>query len=280
MRTVIAIPSDQHSGSTVGLMPPEPWPLVDGGSYTPSHTQHLIWDEWIECWEFARELRKRSRLIVIANGDATEGNHHHTTQVVSGRMDEQEAAHIACMDRALKIAKFGRDDALYYIRGTEAHTDPGAQSEERIARDLGAIGERENCASWYHLRLKVNGVLFDIAHHPGIGVGSRYWTKGNSLRSMIKHIYMDSLDAKQPIPRYWIRSHDHEWSHEAYGGRRAEIDGFLTPAFQAKTGYGHKVASHKMLSDIGMLIVVVEDDGRTWWECPRLELPAARIVEA
>lgn len=276
-RTVLPIPADTHGGGTTALMMPGGWNLPDGGTHYPSKAQRIVSRQWEQGWGRVRELRKRSRLVVAHAGDAVEGDHHNTHQIIHKSVDIHEEIHTDCMDWGLQTAKFNskRGDLLYYVHGTLAHNGTG--SENNIAKDLDAVPYIEGTperkfrdASYVfpHLKLNVNGVLFDIAHH-GPTAGTRIWTQGNSLRATIKDIYYRCLDKKMPIPRYWIRAHYHEFAHEIYSGSQGTIEGFILPAFQLKTHYGHRVANHK-LADIGMLIVVVEEDGRTWWECPMI----------
>jgi len=279
-RTVIALPADEHSGSTSGLMVGEQWQLSEGGYYNPSRTQMQIFEQFNLAADLVLKLRRRARLIVANVGDAVDNNHHETTQLVTPRIDEQERMHTDVMDHFLKRVKFSkrRGDLLYYVEGTPAHVQKGAQSEERIARDLGAVPKRKGTAehefkdgryTWDHLKLNINGVLLDISHHPGVTPGTRAWTRGNALRSLLKSMYIESIDYKHPIPRYWIRAHRHKYTAEIHRGVQGTIEGFILPAFQSRTEYVNKIASHE-LATIGMLIIVIEPDGQTTWHCPHI----------
>ena len=134
-RTVIALPSDTHSGSTLGLIPAKQFPLKDG-SYDPSPAQRLIWRQWEHNWKLIANERKNSDLIVVHGGDLVEGIHHQTTQVISPRVDDHETASIVCMDKAFRLAGMNKGDKYYQISGTEEHAGNGSSSEERVAKDL------------------------------------------------------------------------------------------------------------------------------------------------
>lgn len=277
-KTVIAIPSDLHAGSVVGICPPSQWQLDAGGYYTPSEAQGLLWAQWEECWARVAQLRKRGRLIVVMNGDSVEGVHNSTTEIFTLRIDEQERMFTECLEYGLNIAKHKGKDLLFFTRGTETHVGPGASSEERIARDMGAEFESESRATHYHLRLKVQGNIIDIAHH-GPSPGIRAWTYGNVLFHTIKSIYMNSIEHSLPVPRAWVRSHFHTWvSPPRYSGNHGTIEGFITPAFQLMTGYAVKYTKAAKLADVGMLILIVED-GELRWECPRVSYQPAKVVE-
>lgn len=283
MNTVVAIVADTHSGSTTGLLTPGRWVGLDGQTHQLSKGQKVLWGQWEECWYRVRDLRKKlkARLVVVHNGDAIDGVHHGTTQLITNDKEEQKRMHIASMEKGLDIAKFNRDDILYYVHGTEQHV---STTEDAIARDftwtdgkhyVPAVINPEDDTKFkdgrfirYQLKLDINGVILDIAHH-GFTAGIRAWTKGNMLIYACRSIYYEHIDRNLKPPRYVIRSHKHEYAYGYHRGRQGMIEGFITPAFQLKTHYGYKVACDK-LSDIGMLIIVVEDNGNTYWECPMI----------
>jgi hypothetical protein len=264
---LFAFVADTHCGSTMGLMKPDWFPLHDGGGYQPGPTQQLIWKVWEAGWAKVAQERKGRKLIIVHVGDAVEGIHHATTQVVSGRVDEHEAIHIDCMDWAMKKAKFDKGDSLYYISGTEEHSGNGSRSEESIARDLdGVVPMNDNRATWDAIRKSINGVGFDISHH-GATIGNTPLTEENGLTQKLKALYYDSLNYKQEIPRYWIRAHLHRFVYSRYAGAQAIIDGFVLPSFQMKTGYVYKRMNGRILpSDIGMVWIKVDKDGSTSWD--------------
>jgi hypothetical protein len=286
MKTVIAIPEDTHCGSTLGLILPKQWQRKDGDNYNPNKIQrHIIAPQWAKVWERVAELRKRARLIVVHDGDAVEGTVKTTTKLVSSRNDEQEAIHVDCMDWALKKAKFKpKTDLLYYVEGTDYHVDVDAQSEERIAKDLGAIpflppSEPDgHDGKWTHnhLRLNVDGVLFDIAHH-GPNPGTRAWTKANALKAIIKSVYFDCLDDGDPIPRIWHRAHFHEFAEATYRGSSGKITGICGPAFQAVTRFGSKMSKATKKASVGMMIYIVEN-GQVTIEDHFIKVPNAPIL--
>ena len=283
-RTVIAISADKHSGSSLGLMMPTPFQLHDGGTYTPSPAQKILWKQYDECLDFVVEQRKRSRLIFIENGDVCEGIHHGTTQVLSSRIEEHEQIAVDILDYTFKKLKFKDDDLAYMIAGTEEHGGSGSQSENRVAEDLDCFvaqysenSNKPHRFTWDRLLLKVNGILLDIAHHGG-AVGRRAWTTENGMRNLVKSFYFQSLEDKTELPRYWIRSHNHQFVYSGiYSGNHGNIEGFVTPSFQLKTGYAYKIAGHR-LSDIGMLVIVIEEDGSSWWKDIKVSYKQDKII--
>lgn len=274
-KTVLVVVADTHSGSSTGLLPPENWVGLDGQTVRLSTGQKVLWQQWEECWERVRQLRKGARLVVIHNGDAIDGKHHDTTQLVTSDIEEQKRMHLAAMDHALKVAQHNpKKDKLFYVFGTETHV---GGAEDAIARDLGAeplimptpANEwRDGCFIHYHLKLNINGVRFDIAHH-GLPSGTRAWTKNNGLFYVAKSHYFDCIERDVQPFDYIIGSHLHEYITAMYEGIKGSTRAIMTPAFQLKTHFGHKVARNK-LSSIGLVIIVIEADGRHYYEVPML----------
>ena len=147
-RTIVAVPSDTQCGSVYGLMPAGEWSLAEGGSYIPNELQDLIWKQWVECWGVVRALRDEvpnTRLIVAHNGDAVEGFHHGTTEIVSLSVGEHERIHLAVMDSALEIAGYDGEavDLLYYVAGWE----PYPPSRRVLVGTGGTYGKSCACGS-------------------------------------------------------------------------------------------------------------------------------------
>jgi len=279
MKTILCFPADTHSGSTVGLMPPDPWVLDSStpdepAQYVPSRAQHIIWEQWAECWQIIKRLRNRGdRVIITMMGDAVDGKHHETSELVTQRTEEQERIFIECMLYALKVIKFGKSDLLQFISGTPIHVGEMSQSERRIANDM-------EVKIYDRLKCEVNGVKFDLAHD-GLSVGRRAWTDSNTLRSVIKSMLFDSLLHQQDMADYVIRAHRHTYiPPEPFERGEYKTSGVVCPAFQLKTNYGSRyTASNNKPPDIGMFLVIVEDDGSHYHLCPRVKFPREKYIK-
>jgi hypothetical protein len=284
--TVLAVPADTHSGSSVGLLPPGQWSFTNGGYHDPDETQKIITRLWTTAWERIGKAREGKRLIVVHMGDATEGAHHGTTELITPRVDEHERIHVEAMELALKLSGFDRKrgDRLYYVRGTPAHVGPGGSSEERIARQFDGSGvipmiepkqpaRKDGRFVWNRIRLEVHGKLFDLAHH-GAGVGLKPWTRTNPLRGKLQEVYWRTIEAGTRVPDYWVRAHRHVKAHDIFisnTGRR--LEGFITPAFQNKTEFSYKVAAD-MPPSLGLLFFDVSDTGHVepYWELTEADI--------
>jgi len=214
-------------------------------------------------------------------GDAVDGVHHQTTELVTTRPEEQERMHIECMDWGLRRAKFRKGDILQYIGGTQSHVRSSAQSEERIARDLEARpmiaptdqDGKDGRFVYDRRQFSVDDVTFDLCHN-AFTVGKRAWTETNTLNYALKSIYFEALETGQTLPRYKIGAHWHYFLEGIHKGKQGTIEGIICPGFQWRTEFANLVTNNSIrLPSVGMLIIVVEADGRSWYDCPMVEAP-------
>jgi hypothetical protein len=250
---VLGIVSDLHIGSTLGLCPPEGVRLDDDGAYHPSKAQKWTWECWEKFWKAVGERRTAEKALLFNafNGDASEGDHHGTSQIIS--RNPEPASYIA--DRVFGVAKALSPDKTYVIRGTEAHVGPAGATEEAWARGLKA----ERCPdtktwSWFRLRLNIHGVRLDFQHHGR--TGTRPWTKTSVVGALAAEIFYEHCAAELKHPHLAIRSHRHTYA-DSYDAHPTRV--IQTPAWQLKTAHGHKVAPES-LADIGGIIVTVYPD--------------------
>lgn len=259
---VLAITSDLHAGSTVALCPPEIG-LDDGGAYKASRAQRWMWECWLDFWSQVAAMRseKDALLYALFNGDLVDGNHHGTTQILSGNPNAQAAV----VNECIRVALDQKPDKVWLIRGTDAHVGQSACAEERIAdglrRDKRPIVSEESTgsASHWHARALIHGKRFDFAHHGR--VGTRPWTKPNVVLNLAAEIFMEhaneDFDAERlpSAPHIAIRSHMHQFV-DTGGAHRTRL--IQTPAWQLATSYINRIAPGK-LGEVGGIIIVVED---------------------
>jgi len=268
-------------------MPPR-WVNPDGQTIIRSKGQKILWEQWRENWEIIAKLRKKSRLVIIFNGDAIEGNHNGSTQTLTKNLDVQSDMHTTCMEYAMNVAKFNDGDLMYYLKGTEIHTQ---DKEDKIARDFKTMNGkylvkpiveptaekewRDGSFARDKLVLDVNGVLFDIAHQR-FNRGRRAWTTTNPMRAQLTSYYLDCLNYDMPIPRYIIGSHWHVNLTTEIERPKGKIRGFITPSFKLKDRFAYKVASLD-INSIGMLYFVVEPDGESFYDNPSIIVDDAEV---
>ena len=253
---VLAFASDVHAGGTTALCP-ERIALDDGGAYEASRAQRWLFQCWEDYWRRVQTIREEhdADLYVVLNGDLVDGDHHNTSQLASRNPNAQAAILNAAMAVPLALAP----DRIFIVRGTEAHVGHSACAEERIADGLRRdkrpiIGDPETgTASWWHLRMDVQGVRFDVTHHGR--TGQREHTRASAAALHAHDILLSHVKAGHDYPHLCVRGHYHRFndSHDACPTRV-----ITTGAWQLKTGYVHKVAPDTM-ADIGGIICVVKE---------------------
>lgn len=253
---VIAAVSDLHCGSSQALCP-DRVRLDDGGDYGASRAQKWLWQNWGDYWQQVSAARDAigAELYVIFNGDLVDGQVKHSTQILSGNPNAQAAV----LDAAISTPLALKPDRCFIVRGTEAHVGQSAASEERIASGLRKdkrpiVGDPETgSASWWHLRMNVQGVRIDVTHHGR--TGQREHTRGSAAVLHAHDILLAHVKRGQPHPHLCLRGHYHKFndSHDA-----APVRVVTTGAWQLGTSYVHKVAPDS-LADVGGAIVTIQD---------------------
>ncbi len=244
-RCIVAVVSDLHVGSTVGLCSPDGIALEDGGRYMPNDLQLWIWAQWLDYWKEVKAWAGKSKIIVVVNGEFIEGNHHGTTQIASPSPEAMTSAAIEVFRTPYNLAH-----QLYVLKGTAAHVRAGGADDEIVARELGAVRDAQSGkTARYHLTLDVWNTRFDFNHH--IGGSARAWTRGNNIRAEV----VDSLAGGSP-PQVVIRSHVHNYTDT--GRTFQNIVGIVTPAWQLLTEHGHKVVRKPNAAVGGVIFEVVK----------------------
>ena len=262
--TVLAIASDVHAGSTLAVCPPSVV-LDDGGSYTASLAQRWLWQCWHDGWQEVGKIRdaEDANLVFVSNGDAFDGDHHNTPQILSRNPNAPKIV----IEETLRCVLDLKPDRIFVVRGTESHVGKSASAEESLAHSLHGAGhkivkdERTGTYSHWHVRKRFNGWFrASFAHHGRTGY--RSWTKHNAsalLAADIFHKYA-KLAAERggelEHPHVAIRSHFHTWGDS---GSAHPVRVIQTPAWQLMTAYGHRKVTEELpeLADIGLTVVVV-----------------------
>lgn len=241
----LAIVGDLHVNSTVGLAP-ENFRLDDGIPVGQSNFQKKLWEAWTDYWACVGSLDGQT--VGILNGDLMEGEHHGTTQVITGNIADQHRM-------VLEVLKPGRNvvSAWFVMRGTEVHTNKSSRDEEMIAIALDAVQDYEGSRSRWFLRADFGGVRFDIGHH--VPFSRLAWTRSNLLMRTAIEIELDYYRAGIQPPQFAIRSHRHQWGDT---GISAPVRVISLPCWQGPTSYVHSLRPG-MMPEIGGIIVRIEN---------------------
>lgn len=248
--------SDTHCGSKVSICPEEGVELDDGGMYIPSYLQKVVWNWWLQFWEYVGEVKAHhdAKLVVYVNGDATDGHHPRNSQLISmvDFVQIKIARDVFTVPDRLGVARW------YFTRGTPVHSGTGADLEEQVAAYFGAMKEEEGTSARTHWNLyhDVYGFRYDAKHH---GKGGRiHRTRGSAINLLAQEIWTQYLDRGQAPPHLAVRSHVHTLADS--GPTNYQTRAITLPPWSLKNDFAEKVAAEAVLR-MGGVLVLVEPDG-------------------
>jgi len=226
--------SDMHSGGTTALFPNHKmeWGKAKNRNHSPNSKQLKMHDLFIRSAKYAKNNRG-GQMVIVHNGDAIEGIHHQTIEIVSNVWDDHVDIHETLMNEFMKKSGFAKNkgDKLYYTIGTESHT---GEKEEEIARHLNADGV------FQHVEIEINGRLVWFLHHgPSKGHGAN---EGNALRNFLRDIYFNCQKHNTRPPDVVFTGHVHTPCYNTFVFDMHTIHGIICPSFQSKTRYAHRAA--------------------------------------
>lgn len=247
---LVAVTSDWHTNSTIGLCPPAV-NLDDGGTYRASKAQRWLWRNWLDFWQHVaiRKEETAATVIAITNGDAADGDHHDTPQLITRNPETQLRIAVAVAQPMLDVA-----DYHYMMRGTEAHNGKNNWMEEAIARDIGAVESPYDTASHWHLYAKFGGVTFDVMHHPESG-SMRPWTAGGEVNRIAAILAFEYARTGDKPPDIALRAHKHGYRDS---GTTFDTRAFITPPWQLTTAFGHRIGVGGKVQSVGGLLFYCE----------------------
>jgi len=265
-RLVVVLLSDTHAGHKLGLLNPSTV-LTDehGEAYSPglNTTQRYLWTLYQEHIERVAELAGKSPLILIHNGDITQGTKYssHLTlplisdQVIAGAENLRPwYEHPGINLQTVRV-----------IVGTAAHGWEGA-GEVLVANRLAQQWPKIGTKPAYHAQLvlkKQGEQIVDCAHH-GPFPGGRKWLEGNAARWYLKSAMLDELVDGITPPIVYARAHYHEYRH--VGPERVRAHGMdvesriiITPSYSGIDDYVRRATRSKRKIDHGLVALVFED---------------------
>ena len=268
---VMAVVSDLHVGSTIGLAPPRTT-LDDEGEYVSSPAQRWMWHNWLDYCKRVKEVARLNKApyIVEINGDAVDGDHHGTAQIWTRNESVQIRTAYECLKHLVEDAA-----QVYVIRGTEVHVGKSANRDERVAADMSATGPSDDIHSWWHLLLDANGTTFDFAHHGK--VGRLPWTKPNGANNLAGQVIINYANTGDPPPAVIIRSHFHQYVDTDHNFDCTRLIG--TPGWQLATAFVHRIDTSGKVADTGGLIFTCHPKGCYDMEVKRYRAKRAKPIK-
>jgi hypothetical protein len=240
--------SDTHFNSTVAPCP-EAVPLDDGGTYIRSAAQAWLTTKYLEAWENVQRIAAGRRVVVVIGGDLVEGQHHHTTQLISHNDATQATIALEMLEPVKRAAS-----VIYVLRGTEAHVGPSAMWEEHLSERIDAVRGGGGANSHWHLTLVVGGVRFDMAHHPST-FSRTPWTRAAGAGRLAYWVRSTYLELRWDPPDVVLRGHIHRHGRGYDGDTYAEF----CPGWQLNTALGHRLGAGITIEPPGMLVFECSD---------------------
>lgn len=250
--------SDTHCGSDRAIFPPQislPPLMADEKERLLKYTfnQEKLYNHLMRCADYLKTTYKDHHKVVIHNGDAIEGIHDRTIQLSAPMESDHVLIHQEVMEEFLRRLGFSimNGDELYYGSGTERHTN-GA--EAKISRHFEPYGAK------YYDELKLNQYGREIWFvHQWKGAGDGH-NEGNGVVNGLKAMYYNSLKEGWQMPDLVVGSHYHKSTMASWSQNWKTYRGMITPSFQMKTRFGHKVSAFQR-NDIGLGLVEVAPNG-------------------
>jgi len=255
----LIIVSDTHCGCRLGLCPPEPISLDDGGTYHASSFQRKMWVWWREFWDvWVPEVTRGEPYDVLHNGDAIDGVHHGSTTQISHNYEDQ----IVIAERVMRpeVEKCVKTGGTYYhIRGTQAHVGQSGVYEEQLAKRLGAKPNEHGQHARYDIWKRVGNCLVHALHH--IGTTSSAAHEASAVNAELTAEYVEAARWHREPPDFVVRSHRHRSIAVDLNSAKGYAAGVVTPAWQGKTPFVWKVPGARISEpQIGGVLVRQGDE--------------------
>lgn len=260
-RIILSVISDTHAGHRYSLMHPgvqlyQETPTGELKPWTPAMTasQEHLWGVYIAGIDLVREIAGGDEVILVHNGDATQGIKY-PQELVSTRMADQPIIAMANFRPWLNLPTL---KAVRIAFGTGAHTFGEGSSEIGIAYMLQLAHPRLDVKAMHHGALTIDGCTVDFAHH-GPYHGSREWLKGNVARFYLRDLVMREIQNGRIPPRIVLRAHYHVPVRETLYQAGYVSDLFITPSFQMLTDHAHQAARSPDKVAHGILALEIVD---------------------
>lgn len=256
MKAIITI-SDLHIGSTAGLCP-RLTKVSDGGSYIPNKYQKTLRKYWRHFWGkyVPDHTGDAEKIILVINGDIIDGVHHKTVNIVSNSWAIQEQAAIKALLEIRELCPM-KIDGIYIVKGTEVHTGPNGESEERIAEKIGAVPNELGEYASYQWWLTVDDVPFQFAHHIGVTSSAAY--ESSAPMRELTAAMVEAAQWGRSIPRVMVRSHRHRFIEVPIPSKHGRIRAVITPGWQLRTPHVERIDRMRM-PHIGGVVFRIEGD--------------------
>ncbi len=235
--TNLIVVSDLHVGCQLALCSPEGPRMDEGGGYSLTRAQGVLWEWWREFWgEWVPKVTHGEPFAVAVNGDTLDGSHHGATHQWTHNITDQRRE----AERILRPVVELCEGRLYFVRGTEAHVGKSAQDEEELARSLGAVPNEDGQYARHEMWVRVGRGLAHLAHHIGTAGSMHYET--TAIMKELTEAYVEAGRWGDEPPDWVVRSHRHRNAETRVLTSKGFATSFTTAAWQLKTPYAYRIA--------------------------------------
>lgn len=278
----LIIIADTHFGCKLALCPPT-FKLDEGGTYYISRFQQAILDCWNSFWtEWVPRVTRGEPFVLALNGDGMDSRHHQATTLITNNLADQQKLAYTMLEPIVEKAA-----AFYWIRGTEVHTGPSGENEEKLAKELGAIPDETGNHSRYELYINIGNCLVHLTHHIGVTGSMAYET--TALMKEFAEITSESARWNKKAPNVVARAHRHRHAEVRVPTAWPYGYCFTTPGWQLKTPHVYKGMGRLSTPQLGGSLVRQGDEEfftrhKTWsverppTETPKVETPEVEVV--
>lgn len=268
-RAIVVVESDSHGGHKLGLLSPdtllpEEYIEEDGNVqidwYSPrlTKTQERLQEVRKDGIEKVIALADGDPIVVLENGDLTQGNKYPSEQVGYKQSDQEIIAYY----NIRPWYELPNLHSVTFAKGTDSHTFGYGSSEINLCHRLKQEFPKIQSEIAYHWLLDIGDVTFDLAHH-GPGPGLRHWLHGNTARYYLRDLMYTELHAGRIPPHIVLRGHFHTYVKEYlsmnFCGDEYESWLYVLPPLCIPGDYAIKVMKSIYNISVGLLAFEVID---------------------
>ena len=237
----VVVVSDLHFGCQFGLFTKDTaFALDGGGGYMPSKLQQTVAAWWHNFWhEWVPTVTRGEPYAVVVNGDIVDGRHHNSTTQITQNLADQDEMAVSTFKPIVKEAAY-----FFMVRGTPAHVGEAAENEEKIAKRLNAVPDKEGHHSRPELWLKVGDGLVHFLHHIGTASAAAYET--TALMREYGESCAEAGRWGHKAPDIIVRSHRHRHSEIRVPTSTGYGTCFTTAGWQLRTPFCYRISGARL----------------------------------
>lgn len=243
MSKILVLASDLHVGGSSGLWPKD-FVSFEGNTIKQNPYQKWLHDCWEKSWKLAHEIINGDEWLCAINGDAIDGFHHMTREVVSVDVADHISACIEILSDKLKGSS-----GVYLTEGTNVHVN---NSEHGIGASLKykgikVISPHKNKVAWPEMDITINGCRCAIDHH--VSTSNKPATESSAFSQTLSTVSDRYTRAGWIPPKFLVRSHRHQYGYFDDGYRSMVI----LPPWQGATRFTRRVVP-RVIPQCGLVI--------------------------